>query len=278
MIIRSVILSLGALGIVSSALAESVKDREGAVRKDRATMENDKRWVYNDIQRGFEEGRRTGKPVLVVLRCVPCIACSGIDSAVLLQNDELSPLLDQFVCVRVINANALDLSLFQVDFDLSFSTLFFNGDGTVYGRYGSWTHQKNAQDTTTVGYKKALEAALALHKGYPANKASLQGKQGVTLPFKTPVEMPMLAGKYQRELDWNGKVVGSCVHCHQVGDAMRTWYRDQRKPIPMEWIYHWPAAETIGMTLAPDQIAKVQSVSDGTVAFKAGLRAGDDII
>ena len=25
-------------------------------------------------------------------------------------------------------------------------TAFFNGDGTVYGRYGSWTHQKNSQD------------------------------------------------------------------------------------------------------------------------------------
>ena len=23
-------------------------------------------------------------------------------------------------------------------YDLSFSTLFFNGDGTIYGRYGSW--------------------------------------------------------------------------------------------------------------------------------------------
>ena len=74
----------------------------------------------------------------MVLRCVPCLACAGIDAQVLLQETELAPLLDQFVCVRVINANALDLSLFQFDYDLSFSTLFFNGDGTVYGRYGSW--------------------------------------------------------------------------------------------------------------------------------------------
>jgi hypothetical protein len=32
---------------------EAVKDREGAVRKDRATMEFDSRWVYNDIGNGF---------------------------------------------------------------------------------------------------------------------------------------------------------------------------------------------------------------------------------
>jgi hypothetical protein len=39
--------------------------------------------------------------------------------------------------VRVINANSLDLAKFQFDYDLSFSTIFFNADGTVYGRFGS---------------------------------------------------------------------------------------------------------------------------------------------
>src|SRR5207253_4645303 len=136
----------------------------------------DARWIYNDYQKGFADARRTGKPLLAVLRCVPCLACAGIDAAVLLQETDLAPLLDKFVCVRVINANALDLSLFQFDYDLSFSTLCFNGDGTVYGRYGSWTHQKNAQDKTTANFKHALEAALDIHHNYPANKAALAGK------------------------------------------------------------------------------------------------------
>ena len=57
-----------------SALADAVKDREGAVRQDKATMENDARWAYNDVQRGFAEAKRTGKPLLVVLRCVPCLS------------------------------------------------------------------------------------------------------------------------------------------------------------------------------------------------------------
>src|ERR1043165_6663430 len=154
------------------ASAETVKDREGSVRADRAKMENNSHWIYNDWRKGFEEARSTGKPLMVVLRCVPCMACMGIDAGVLTE-PELQPLLDKFVRVRVINANALDLSLFQFDYDLSFSTMFFNGDGTVYGRYGSWTHQKNSQDKTTAGFKKALEAALRIHNGYPANKSSL---------------------------------------------------------------------------------------------------------
>ena len=256
--------------------AETVKDREGAVRKDKATMENDARWIYNDIDKGFAEAKRTGKPLLVVLRCIPCMACMGIDASVLTQQ-ELFPVLDQFVCVRVINANSLDLARFQFDYDLSFSTMFFNGDGTIYGRYGSWSHQKDAQDTTTAGYRRAMEAVLALHRTYPEGKAALAGKTGSPMPFKTAVEIPLLAGKYQRDLDWEGKVVQSCVHCHQIGDAIRATYRDQKKAIPDQWIYPMPPPDTLGLVLAPDQIAKVTSVTPGSAAEKAGIQAGDEL-
>ena len=263
--------------LANASFAATLKDREGAVRGDKAAMEKDARWIYNDFQKGLEQAKWKGKPLLVVLRCVPCLSCAGIDASVL-QEPELAPLLDQFVCVRVINANALDLALFQFDYDLSFSTLFFNGDGTVYGRYGSWTHQKNPQDKTTAGYKRALEAALALHRNYPNNKAALAGKQGVPAPFKTSVEIPALAAKYKTTLDWEGKVVQSCVHCHMVGEALRASYRDQKKPIPTELIYPMPAPETIGLTLAPEAAARVASVAAGSIAARAGLLAGDDIV
>jgi hypothetical protein len=152
--------------------AETVKDREASVRGDRAKMEHDSRWIYNDIDRGFAEAKKTGKPLLVVLRCVPCLACMGIDASIL-NSDDLQPVLDQFVCVRVINANALDLSLFQFDYDLSFSTMFFNADRTVYGRYGSWKHQRDSQDATTAGYKAALKAG-------GGDSSRLSGQQAIT--------------------------------------------------------------------------------------------------
>lgn len=272
------IASLLLAALCSSSLGQAVKDREGAVRNDRAAMENDQRWIYNDYQRGFEQAKETGKPLLIVMRCIPCLACSGIDAQVLMKQTDLDPLLDQFVCVRVINANAIDLSKFQFDYDLSFSTLFFNADGTLYGRYGSWTHQKQPDDKTTAGFKKALQAALDIHHGYPANKASLTGKQGAEVPFKTPVEIPTLAGRYRIGLDWNGKVVPSCVHCHQVGDAFRTWYRSRKETIPEKWIYPQPAPETIGMKLASESIAHVDEVEPRSIAAKAGLQPGDDFV
>lgn len=254
--------------------AETVKDREGAVRQEKAKMENDARWNWNDIDGGFQLAKTTGKPLLVVLRCVPCMSCAGIDASVL-QEEELVPLLDQYVCVRVINANAIDLSRFQFDYDLSFSAIMFNGDGTVYGRYGSWLHQKDPLNKTTASFKKALEAALKVHAGYPANKAALAGKQGGPVPYATPVQFPNLAAKYQSKLDWNGKVVGSCVHCHMVGDAFRAHYRSQNQAVPQEWIYPQPSIETLGITLATDDIAKVEAVAAGSPGAKAGVQAGD---
>jgi serine protease Do len=272
-----VLIVLSLASSLASLHAAAVKDREGAVRQDKATMENDARWIYNDVDRGFAEAKKTGKPLLVVLRCVPCLSCVGLDAEVL-KEPALGPLLDQFVCVRLINANTIDLKRFQFDYDLSFSTLIFNADGTLYGRYGSWVHQTDPEARETLGYRRALESALALHRGYPANRASLQGKQGGPIPFATPLEIPTLAVKYGRELNWGGNVVQSCVHCHQVGEAYRAYYRDKGDPVPIETIYPMPAPETIGLTLTPDQSARVANVAANSIAAAAGFRVGDEVV
>ena len=274
---KAILLLAALAAFAPHSFAETVKDREGAVRQDKAAMENDPRWAYNDLPKAFAEAKRTGKPLLVVLRCVPCLSCAGIDSSVLTE-PELAPLLDQFVCARVINANALDLSLFQFDYDLSFSALIFNADRTIYGRFGSWTHQKNQHDKSTAGFRRGLEAALEIHRGYPANKPTLYGKQSPPIAYQTPVNIPTLDGKYRMELDWSGKVVPSCVHCHQIGDALRIVHRNKSEPVPSELIYPMPAPETIGLTLAQDAVAKVEAVAKDSEASRAGLQAGDDLV
>jgi C-terminal processing protease CtpA/Prc len=256
----------------------TVKDREGAVRSDKTKMESSERWIYNDVDAGFARAKETGKPLLVVLRCIPCLSCAGIDSAVLVEDARLTPLMDQFVLVRLINTNALELSKFQFDYDLSFSTMFFNGDGTLYARFGSWDHQHDAQNAATDGFRQALEGALALHQGYPANKAVLAGKQSPPSQYQTPLDIPAMDDRFRSELDWKGNVVKSCVHCHQIGDALRRTVRDKGELLSLQMIYPHPAPETIGIQLDPDKITHIAAVAPDSVAAKVGLLAGDRIL
>lgn len=269
-------LAAAVVALSISVRAATVKDREGAVRGDKARLESSERWNYNDLHKGFAAARESGKPLLAVLRCVPCMACIGMDGAVL-EDASLAPLLDQFVCVRVINANALDLAKFQFDYDLSLSALVFNADGTVYGRFGSWTHQKEPENKSLDSFKRALEAALVIHKGYPGNKAALAGKQGGPVPYQRPVDFPSLSAKYPSKLDWEGKVMQSCVHCHMVGDAFRAARREKEGRLTMELIYPHPSLETLGALLAADQVATIESVAPSSAAASAGLRPGDRI-
>ena len=187
--------------------------------------------------------------------------------------------MDKFVCVRLVQANALDLTLFQFDYDLTFAAFFVNADRTIYGRYGSRSDRKDAtKDISIEGLRQALVGALDLHRHYPANKASLAGKQPKPAPFKTPDEYPSLRGKYEAKLDYDGKVVQSCMHCHQVREAERRFFRDDKKSIPDGVLCPYPMPDAVGLSVDPKSKAKVKEVESGSAAEKAGIRAGDELV
>ena len=56
------------LGVASLTAAEDRKER---VLNDRKQVETSGDWIYNDLPKGFAEAARTGKPLLVVIRCIP---------------------------------------------------------------------------------------------------------------------------------------------------------------------------------------------------------------
>ena len=259
------------------SLADEKNRRDEAVRNDKKKLSNDQRWLYNDVQAGFEEAKKAGKPLLVVLRCVPCKSCAGIDESVL-QAKELNKILDEFVCVRLINANAIDLAKFQFDYDLSFSTLVFHPEGKLIARYGSWQHQIDDTETSTKSLQSTLVKAQVIFRDWNKHKDVLDSKQGGPTPFRLPIEIPGLAGKYQRELNWEGNVVQSCVHCHQIGDAFRAWYRKRGEVIPQDLIYPLPDPKTVGLIMNQDVGTKVRNVESSSIAMNAGFEKGDDIV
>ncbi len=186
--------------------------------------------------------------------------------------------MEQFVRVRIVQGNGMDLSLFQFDYDLTFAVFFMNADKTIYGRFGTRAEYENAaKDISIEGFKQALEAALVLHKEYPENKTLLAAKTGPDPIKKTPEAFPALL-RYSTTLDFNSRINQQCIHCHQIGEAQREIHWYDRKPIPDEVLYPFPMPDVLGLHFSPKHRAKLSKVATGSAAEKAGFRRADEIL
>lgn len=261
-----------------SLLPGQQKTRDQKVREDQEKVTSEGFWIYNDLPTAFERARSTGKPILVVLRCIPCEECVKLDDDLVDADPVLRPLLEKFVCVRVVSTNGLDLSLFQFDTDQSFAIFMLNADRTIYGRFGTRSHRTEwIGDVSLSGLADALRGALELHTVYPENKSSLAAKTGPTPLFASPELFPSLKDKFTSSLNYSGEVSKSCIHCHQIGDAVRDYYRNQSTPIPEEILSPYPHPRSLGMILDPQFRASVKEVTEGSIAAAAGFKAGDQI-
>lgn len=264
--------------VLAAALTASAQDRETKVRGDRERVEADERWIYNDLPRAIATAREEDKPLLVVLRCIPCEACSRFDELVVLRDERIQELMDRFVCVRIVQANGLDLDLFQFDYDQSFHAFLMNADQTIYGRFGTRSeHRDEFQDMSMEGFALALEGALTLHADFPNNRDLLAAKRGQPREIKTPEEFPSLA-EYGPELDYEGDVVRSCVHCHQVRDAERRMLREAGEPLPDNVLYPYPLPTVVGMHMDPRGRATIAAVDAESPAAAAGFQEGDELL
>ena len=69
---RAMLSLLLAVVAVTFADAQDVqKKRRDAVLNDKKHFDLDDYWVYDDFEKGRKEAERTGKPMLVVFRCLP---------------------------------------------------------------------------------------------------------------------------------------------------------------------------------------------------------------
>jgi serine protease Do len=268
---------IAVLGLLFSEAAIA-QTRQQKLVNDRLKFESLGTWYYNDLEKGFEEARRQKLPMLVVLRCIPCTECVKLDDDLIEADPKIRLLLEGFVRVRVITANGLDLSRFQFDTDQSFAVFLLNADGTLYGRYGTRSDRTEWKDDVSVaGLARALEGALELHRNYPANRESLQGKQAKPSVFASPEKIPALEQRYTNKLDLEGDTVKSCIHCHMIGESMLTYFRNEEKPIPSSLLFPYPHPKTLGIVFDPNTCATVKAVLPGSIGDESGLLAGDRI-
>jgi hypothetical protein len=189
---------------------------------------------------------------------------------------ELAQLMEKFVCVRIVQGWGMDLSLFQFDQELTWAVFFMNADKTIYGRYGSRSEHKNTTNAISLeGLKKALEAALKFHAGYPGNKQDFAGKKGPAPVWPTPEAIPELKGK-KGSIPADG-TRGGCIHCHQASDGVVWSLRAARQNLSDKLVWPYPMPGRLGLTLDPKEVATVKAVEPGSPAEKGGFKVGDSI-
>jgi len=234
-------------------------------------------WIYDDLDAGIAEAKKSGKPMLVVLRCVPCITFKGFDKQVTKREDaELAALMDKFVCVRIVQGYGLDLSFFQFDYDLNMAVVLMNADRVIYGRYCSKAGEKGkAERVSTEGLRKALEGALEYHKGYPGNKAEFAGKIGAPPAYKSPEAIPDMKNRPNAVAADGSRQ--KCVHCHMIREAEMWTLRSAGKAVPDELLWAYPMPDAVGLSLDLKERATVKSVAPGSPAEKGGFKEGDAI-
>jgi hypothetical protein len=167
----------------------------------------------------------------------------------------------------------VDLRLFQFDYDQSWTVFFLNADKTIYGRYGTRASRgaDEGVDVSVAGLEKALEAALGIHAGYPANKASLAGKRGQPPPASEIRSFRVFKSRFAEDPP------RGCAHCHHVWEALRSVPREARKPLPDDLMWPYAKPDRLGLTLDLGECATVKAVALDSAAAKAGFVVGDRI-
>jgi serine protease Do len=267
------------IAVVALSLFASVavaQERDIKVRNDRKLLEASEHWIYNDLPKAYREAQRKQKPVLAVFRCIPCEACHDFDEQVVERDPKVRELLDRFVCVRIPQGNHLDLSQFQFDYDMSFAVMYLHHDGTILGRFGTRTGQKNEEeDMHLAGFAESMTRAAELHQNIDRLRPALAAKRGPASSVAVPEEFPSLKGKYSDRIDYEANTAKSCIHCHQIREAQRLTYRTAGEPVPDALLFPWPGLSVLGLKADPRTATTITAVQPASIAGKAGVQPGD---
>lgn len=171
--------------------------------------------------------------------------------------EKLGDVANDFILVRLLRVENIDLNLFEFDWDLTWAAFFMNADNKIYGRYGGRDAKGPDTRNSLEGLRYAMEEALAEHRKDPNAKPEQLAQK------------PLYINQVPAAKSYRG-----CIHCHQVKEILRqeaintsTWNRES--------VYTYPLPENVGITLDRDRGNRVQTVKASSLAANAGIKPGD---
>ena len=232
-----------------------------------------------DVGSALKEAKESNRPLFVTIRCLPCKQCSAFDKEVLEGGPQLNPLLARFVTVRLTNAAEIDLRLFPVegfqDLDMSWWGWFLSPEGKTYGVFGGRDHVSDATRISKDALMTALFRVLQHHYDPRRTQWNVDGPTPESSGEPTTPKQLSGYASWYKNLHPNEKKAGSCIHCHQVNDILRTPAVKAKTFDKFRDVEVWPLPENVGLTVDRDDGLLVKAVVADSPASRTGIIAGD---
>jgi serine protease Do len=179
------------------------------------------------------------------------------------KDSPLGKVMSEYVCVRVVRMDDVDIGLFDRDWNNAIYFFVLNADEQIYMRYGGRESQSPDTYNSVESLQVALGQGLVLHQKYLRGELPKQERPKPAFPR----EMPLLVNRtFARR---------QCVECHLIGDFQNIQRERDGVLDKLTHLYRSPDIKTIGILLdVPKGLVVKEAV--GAVAA-AGMKPGDRI-
>jgi hypothetical protein len=171
--------------------------------------------------------------------------------------------LEQYVCVRVVRMDDVDVALFDHDWNNAIYFFVMNADEQMYMRYGGRDSASPDTYNDVDSMEAALGQGLALHRQYLAGQLKKEARPAPSYPR----QMPLLV---QRTFAQH-----ACVECHLIGDYQNIQRERDGVLDKLTHLYRSPDIKTLGIELDVPKGLVVKEAKGAVAA--AGMKAGDRI-